>query len=72
MKISKKQTKVLNVISAYIAKHNYPPTTREISQIVGHKSTSTTHGYLERLRKSGYVDWEEAKPRTLRILRGVS
>lgn len=34
------------------------------------KSSSTTKGHLDRLRKKGLVDWEEEdKPRTLHLLR---
>ncbi|MGN9866688.1 transcriptional regulator [Bacillus swezeyi] len=48
----------------------FPPSVREIGDRVGLKSSSTTKGHLDRLRKKGLVDWEEeeGKPRTLHLL----
>ena len=40
----------------------------ELTKEKGLKSSSTTKGHLDRLRKKGLVDWEEGKPRTLHIL----
>ena len=41
---------------------------REICNAVGLKSTSTVHGYLERLEKKGFIRRDPAKPRAIEIL----
>lgn len=63
-----KQLMVLQAIQWYIKEHHYPPTVREIADLVGLKSSSTVHGYLDRLRKAGLIEWEADKPRTLKVL----
>lgn len=65
--LSARQQIVLEAIKLFISKNHYPPTVREIAEIVGIKSSSTVAGYLERLRKRGFVTWEEGRPRTLKI-----
>ena len=54
-KITKKQALVLQSIYEANNDKGYPPTVREIANIVGLASTSTVHGHLERLEKSGYI-----------------
>ncbi|MEK8128631.1 transcriptional regulator [Paenibacillus filicis] len=66
--LSKRQEDILSVIAHYAALNGYPPTFREVADLVGLQSSSTIHGHLERLKKKGLLDWEESKPRTLRIL----
>ncbi|WP_081728114.1 hypothetical protein [Halalkalibacter hemicellulosilyticus] len=68
--LTNKQRNVIVKINEYVIKNKYAPTTRELADLLNHKSTSTTHGHLVKLRKKGYVDWVESKPRTLRVLRG--
>ena len=46
----------------------YPPSVREICDAVGLKSTSTVHGYLERLEKKGLIRRDPTKPRAIEIL----
>jgi repressor LexA len=41
---------------------------REICDAVGLKSTSTVHGYLERLEKKGLIRRDPTKPRAIEIL----
>lgn len=54
-KITTKQALVLQSIYEAIKDKGYPPTVREIANIVGLASTSTVHGHLERLEKNGYI-----------------
>lgn len=44
----------------------YPPTIREIAAEIG-CTPSNIHAHLTALRKKGMVEWEERKPRTLRV-----
>ena len=47
--------------------YGYPPSIREICDIVSLKSTSTVHEHLRRLEKKGYVKRDPTKPRALII-----
>lgn len=40
--------------------------------MVGIASPSTISGLLNRFPDNGYVNWEEGRPRTLRIIKTVS
>jgi SOS-response transcriptional repressor LexA len=68
-KLTKRQNEVLMAIVQYIEKHQYPPTIKEIGEMLNISSTSTVFGHLEKLRQAGYITWEFGKPRTLKILR---
>lgn len=67
--MSKRQLQIYEYIKGYIKKHQYSPTIKEITDAVGLKSTSTTHGHIERMRKQGYIDFINMRSRTLQILR---
>ncbi|WAH35031.1 LexA family protein [Alicyclobacillus dauci] len=67
--LSERQLDVLNCIKEHVQANGYPPTTREIGEILNMKSTSTVHQHLGRLRDKGYVDWIDGAPRTLRIVK---
>jgi SOS-response transcriptional repressor LexA len=67
--LSQKQKNLLEIICIYIDDNKIAPTTRELANLVGLKSTSTMHGYLERLKEKGYITWKECMPRTIQILK---
>jgi len=67
IKLTEKQQQILDFISARIEQQGYPPSVREICKAVGLKSTSTVHGYLERLEKKGLIEKDPSKTRALRI-----
>jgi len=64
-----KQTEVYNVIKQHILDKGYPPSVREICEIVGLKSTSTVHGHLERLEKKGLIRRDPTKPRAIELMK---
>lgn len=66
--LSEKQKKILNFLKQEIRTKGYPPSVREICDAVGLKSTSTVHGYLERLEKKGLIRRDPTKPRAIEIL----
>jgi SOS-response transcriptional repressor LexA len=68
-KLTKRQNEVLMAIVQYIEKHQYPPTIKEIGEMLNISSKSTVFGHLERLRQAGYITWEFGKQRTLKVLR---
>ncbi|MCI2254145.1 transcriptional regulator [Domibacillus sp. PGB-M46] len=65
--LSVRQQKMLLYINECVRTKNYPPAIREIGETVELKSASTVKGHLDRLKESGYVTWEDRKPRTLRV-----
>ena len=67
-----KQKVLLELIELYINEHGYSPTVRELADLFGVKSTSTMHGYLERLEKDGYISKHDTLPRTIKVLKGFS
>jgi len=66
--LSEKQKKILEFIKKELHQKGYPPSVREICDAVGFKSTSTVHGYLERLEKKGVIRRDPTKPRAIEIL----
>lgn len=65
--LTEKERKMLEYISETIRKNGYSPSVRDIRSVLGIKSTSTVHLYLERLEKKGYIKKESSKSRTLRL-----
>lgn len=71
-KLTEKQKEVLLAIEQFINDKGFAPTVREIRDAVHLASSSTAHGYMERLKEKGYITWEPSMPRTLRILKTAS
>lgn len=69
-KVSDKQKMILDFLDKEIQEKGYPPSVREICQAVGLKSTSTVHGYLQRLEKKGLIKKDATKTRALKVLNG--
>ena len=64
-----KDEEILQVIIGYIKEHGYSPTTREIGDAVGLRSTSTVHFRLKRMIESGLLESDEnfGSPRAIRV-----
>lgn len=69
-KINDTQQKILDFLNEQIESKGYPPSVREICLAVGFKSTSTVHGYLEKLEKEGFIQKDPTKPRALKVIKG--
>lgn len=67
--LSNKEIEILLAIKEYINKNGYSPSVREIGKLVGLKSSSTVHDYLEKLRSKGYISKLGNSPRTLKIIK---
>ncbi len=67
-KMSDKQKNIYKFIVNYIDENNYPPSVREIGEAAGLSSTSTVHGYLQRLEKRGLIHRDESKSRAISIV----
>ena len=70
-KITAKQTEILEFIKQEILKKGYPPTVREICEMVHLKSTSSVHSHLETLEKNGYIRRDPTKPRAIEVVDDV-
>ena len=66
---TKKQMKVFKATQEYIKERGYAPTIREITKIVGLKSSSTVYEQLKQLEDKGYILMEPFKSRTIKILK---
>lgn len=64
-KLSDKDLEVLTGIVMFLNENGFPPTVRELCNILGYASTSTVHRYLRRLSEAGAISYEPSKPRTL-------
>ncbi|HLN61527.1 MAG TPA: transcriptional repressor LexA [Symbiobacteriaceae bacterium] len=70
--LSERQQRMLDVLRQYIREHGYPPSVRELGELVGLSSTSTVHGHLEALERKGYIRRDPTKSRTIDILDGTA
>lgn len=67
--LTPRQRGILEHIAAYQAEHGYAPTTRELADRVGIKGQNAMIDHLWALRRKGYVEWQDGKARTLRIVK---
>ncbi len=67
-KLTDKQIEVLDTLKKYLAKHGYPPTVRELGEILGLSSPATTHFHLDKLEKKGYIKKGKEKNRCIELL----
>lgn len=60
---------IVKAIITYIEEHQYPPTVREIGEMVGLKSTSSVQAHLTKLIEEGRVETDAGigSPRSIRI-----
>jgi repressor LexA len=66
-KLSDRQRRMLECIQHYSRDHGYPPSIREIGEVVGISSTSVVNYNLNRLVEEGYLDRHQNVSRGLRL-----
>ena len=66
--LTTRQKQILEYIRECVHKIGYPPSVREICKEVGLSSTSTVHGYLNRLEEQGFIRRDPSKNRTIELL----
>lgn len=61
--------KIMQAVVAYIEEHQYPPTFREIGDMVGLRSTSSVYNHIKILMLEGKLETDEefGAPRALRV-----
>jgi SOS-response transcriptional repressor LexA len=67
-KITRKQSIVLLEITSFVTSHDYPPSVRDLAGNLG-KAPSTIHRQLIALKDNGFIEWDPARIRTLRLIR---
>ncbi len=61
------QNRVLETLAAFLQENGYPPSTRELGDILGVKAPSV-HEQLVRLEEKGYIRRDRQKARSIEIL----
>jgi repressor LexA len=64
--LTERQQSVLDVLQRHTAEHGYPPTVREIGEVLGMASSSTVHSHLAALERAGIIERDPTKPRALK------
>ena len=64
-----RQQEIWDFLVAYVDRHGYPPTVREIGEAVGLASPSTVHAHLANLERAGFLKRDPTKPRALELRR---
>ncbi len=63
---TERQRRILEIIREFTAENGYPPSVREIGELVGLSSSSTIHAHLKALERRGLISRDPTKPRALR------
>ncbi|MFE7630111.1 transcriptional repressor LexA [Kocuria sp. NPDC057446] len=66
--LSVRQRTILEAIQRSIAEHGYPPSMREIGDLVGLASLSSVTHQLSQLEKLGYLRRDPKRPRAMEVL----
>lgn len=64
--LTPRQREIFDFIDAYICEHSYPPVLREVGRHFGF-SEKAANDHVNSLVKKGYVEYEDGKPRTIRL-----
>lgn len=65
--LTERQRRVLEVIHNHLEEHGYPPSVREIGDVVGLASPSSVHAHLSTLESKGFLKRDPSKPRALEV-----
>ena len=66
--LTKRQEDVLKYSKKYVAKHGFPPATREIGAALGLTSPATVHTHIKKLVQKGYLRTTKSKFRTIEVV----
>ena len=68
IRLNEKEQRVLSYVARNLSENGYPPSVRDIARDLQFKSTSTVQMYLDRLVAYGYLQRQDGKSRTLRLV----
>lgn len=66
-KLTDRQSRILNYIVTFLAKHGYPPTIREIGHALDISSTSVVNYNLNKLERAGLIERDSQVSRGLKV-----
>lgn len=66
--LTDRQQEILDLIRTTVADRGYPPSVREIGDVLGLRSPSTVHSHLSSLVRSGYLRRDPSKPRAIEVV----
>lgn len=67
-KLTEHQEKALRVIKKSLRERGYPPSVRELCELLGLRSTATAHTYLRTLERKGYIKRTPLRSRALELV----
>ena len=65
--LTERQRQILECIETAMRDRGYPPSVREIGEVVGLSSSSTVHAHLKTLQQLGYLRRDPTKPRAIEV-----
>ncbi len=66
--LTARQRRILDMIRASVAERGYPPSIREIGEVVGLTSPSSVAHQLQTLERKGYLRRDPNRPRAMEVL----
>jgi repressor LexA len=68
-RLTEAQQELYDWLTEYIRIHQYSPSIRQMMYAMSLKSPAPIQSRLEHLRTKGYIEWNEGKARTIRVLK---
>lgn len=65
--LSKKQSEALDAIRAFLAKHKYAPSYRDVMKAMGIKSPATAYAHVQQLKIKGYLKIRGGEMRSVEL-----
>jgi repressor LexA len=65
--LTDRHRQILECIETAMRERGYPPSVREIGEVVGLSSSSTVHAHLATLQRLGYLRRDPTKPRAIEV-----
>ncbi len=66
--LTNRQREILDLITTTVSDRGYPPTVREIGDVVGLSSPSSVHSHLSTLASEGFIRRDPTKPRAIEVV----
>ncbi|MEY2979566.1 MAG: transcriptional repressor LexA [Prochlorotrichaceae cyanobacterium] len=66
--LTRVQKELYDWLVEYIHEHQHPPSIRQMMEAMHLRSPAPVQSRLRHLQSKGYIDWEEGKARTLKLL----
>ncbi len=70
--LTKRQEKVLKMVDGFVREHGFPPTLREIGQVLSLPNVNAVRGHLTALEKKGYIVRDADKARCIHLVHSPS